>query len=171
MVGWEKSILDIVLRSAVVYVFILAGLRLTGKREVGQMSPFDLVLLLLISNAVQNAMVGPNTSLAGGLISVATLLALNFIVARLAIRGGRLASALRGSPTLLVHDGRLIPENLKRERLTIYDMSQALREHGVGEISEVQSAVLEVDGSISVLRNEEIKEPRRARRVRFLKHR
>ncbi|MBI3698744.1 MAG: DUF421 domain-containing protein [Acidobacteria bacterium] len=166
-----REILDIVFRSAVVYAFVLAGLRLTGKREVGQLTPFDLVLLLLISNAVQNAMVGPSTSLAGGLAAAATLLALNLVVSRLVARGGRLARALRGSPTMLVHDGKLIPEHLRREGLTLDDLTQAFREHGVGEVSDVHLAVLEVDGSISVLRNEDLKEPaHHRRRVRILRH-
>ena len=168
---WKRELLDIVFRSAVVYAFILAGLRLSGKREVGQMSPFDLVLLLLISNAVQNAMVGPNTTLAGGLAAAATLLAINLVLTRLAFRGGRLGSVLRGSPTLLVHDGKLVPEHLRRERLTLDDLNQAFREHGIADISDVQTAVLEVDGSISVLHREDVKAPEHhRRRVRILRH-
>ena len=166
-----REILDIVFRSAVVYAFVLAGLRLTGKREVGQLTPFDLVLLLLISNAVQNAMVGPSTSLAGGLTAAATLLVLNLVVSRLAARGGRLSRVLRGSPSILVHDCKLVPEHLQREGLTLDDLTQAFREHGVGEISDVHLAVLEVDGSISVLRDEDLKEPaHHRRRVRILRH-
>ena len=166
-----KELADIVLRSAVIYAFVLAGLRLTGKREAGQLTPFDLVLLLLISNAVQNAMVGPSTSLAGGLTAAATLLAMNLVVVRLVLRGGRLAGVLRGSPTMLVHEGRLIPEHLKREGLALEDINQALREHGVGEIADVHLAVLEVDGSISVLRKEDLKESgQHRRRVRILRH-
>jgi uncharacterized membrane protein YcaP (DUF421 family) len=166
-----REISDVVFRSAVVYAFVLAALRLTGKREAGQLTPFDLVLLLLISNAVQNAMVGPSTSLAGGLAAAATLLAMNLIVVRLVFRGGRLAMALRGSPTMLVHDGKVIPEHLKREGLTLEDLNQALREHSAAEIADVHLAVLEVDGSISVLRNEDLKEPQHhRRRIRILRH-
>ena len=166
-----KELADIVFRSAVIYAFVLAGLRLTGKREAGQLTPFDLVLLLLISNAVQNAMVGPSTSLAGGLVAAATLLVMNLIVARLVLRGGKVATALHGSPTMLILDGRLIPEHLKREGLTPEDVNQALREHGVGEVSDVHMAVLEVDGSISVLRNEDVKvSGQHRRRVRILRH-
>ncbi len=166
-----REILDIVFRSSVIYAFVLAGLRLTGKREVGQLTPFDLVLLLLISNAVQNAMVGPSTSLIGGLTAAATLLLLNLGVSRLSARGGRLSRALRGSPTILVNDGQLVAEHLQREGLTLDDLNQAFREHGVGEISDVHLAVLEVDGSISVVRNEDLKHPaQRRRRVRILRH-
>ena len=121
--GW-RELLDVVSYSTVAYGFVLAALPLTGKREVGQLTPFDLVLLLLISNTVQNAMVGPSTSRVGGLVAAATLVMLNFLV-------GRLAKALRGTPTMLVHDGRLIPEHLKQEGLTAEDIDQALREHGV----------------------------------------
>ena len=167
----NREILEVIGRSSVVYVAILAGLRLAGKREVGQMSPFDLVLLLLISNAVQNAMVGPSTSLSGGLAAAATLLLLNRIVAMLAFRGGRLGHTLRGSPTLLVHDGRLVPDHLRHEELTPADIDQALREHGVGELQDVAQAILEIDGSISVLRREDIHEhAHHRRRVRILKH-
>lgn len=166
-----RELLHVVVRSAVVYGFILGAVRLTGKREAGQLSPYDLVLLLLLSNAVQNAMVGPSTSLEGGIAAAATLLVLNLAVARLVLRGGRLAAALRGSPTLLVHDGRLIPEHLRQEGLTLDDLDQALREHGVEGVAGVHLAVLEVDGTISVLRNEDVPEQgRHRRRVRILKH-
>ena len=171
MASWYHELPDVVVRTAVIYAFVLGGLRLSGKREVGQLTPFDLVLLLLISNAVQNAMVGPSTSLAGGLAAAATLLLMNVTVARLVVRGGRVAAALRGSPTMLIHDGKLIPEHLKREALTKDDVSQALREHGINDASDVHLAVLEVDGSISVIRRDEIKDTARHRkRVRILRH-
>ena len=169
--GASREILDVVVRSAVVYGFILAAVRLMGKREAGQLSPYDLVLLLLLSNAVQNAMVGPSTSLGAGLAAATTLLVMNLAVVRLVLRGGRLATALRGSPTMLVHDGRLVAEHLKREGLTLDDLNQALREHGVAAICDVHLAVLEVDGTISVLRNEDVKDTsHHRRRVRILKH-
>jgi uncharacterized membrane protein YcaP (DUF421 family) len=169
--GHYTPLLGIVLRAAVVYVFVLAGLRLTGKREVGQLTPFDLVLLLLISNAVQNAMVGPDNSLVGGLTAAATLLLMNMLASRIVFRGGRLASALRGSPTILVHEGQVIPEHLKKEGLTLEDLEQAFREHGVGRLADVHGAVLEIDGSISVVRNDDLRDDRQHhRRVRILKH-
>ena len=169
--GASREILEVVARSAVVYAFILAAVRLLGKREAGQLSPYDLVLLLLLSNAVQNAMVGPSTSLGAGLAAAATLLVMNLAVARLVLRGGRFASTLRGSPTMLVHDGHLVPEHLRHEGLTLEDLNQALREHGVPEISDVHLAVLEVDGTISVLRREDVKETgHHRRRVRILRH-
>jgi uncharacterized membrane protein YcaP (DUF421 family) len=142
---------EIVLRAAVVYAAILVGLRLAGKREIGQMTIFDLVVLLLLANAVQNAMVGADTSLAGGLLAGAVLLALNAIVARLRLRWPRLRRIVEGSPTLLVVHGQVIADHLRREGLDQETLEAALREHGVADLSQVESAVLEIDGSISVV--------------------
>lgn len=160
---------NIILRTAAVYFIILLGLRLTGKREIGQMTVFDLVLLLLIANAVQNAMVGPDTSLFGGLIAAAVLLVLNVAVARLRLRSARLRRLIEGSPTLLILHGEVIESHLRREGLDEETLEAALREHGVAELSEVEMAVLEIDGSISVVPNGEhtkrIKHP-----TKFLRH-
>jgi uncharacterized membrane protein YcaP (DUF421 family) len=142
---------NIVLRTAVVYLLILLGLRLSGKREIGQMTVFDLVVLLLLANAVQNAMVGPDTSLTGGVLAAAVLLALNTGVARLRLRWTRLRRIIEGSPTLLVLHGELIPEHLRREGLDQETLEAALREHGVADLGDVEMAVLEIDGSISVV--------------------
>ncbi len=142
---------DIVLRTAGVYVVILFGLRLAGKREIGQMTVFDLVVLLLLANAVQNAMVGPDTSLAGGLLAAIVLLVLNAVVARLRLRWPVLRRVVEGSPTLLVLHGEVLTDHLKRERLDEETLEAALREHGVGDLSDVEMAVLEIDGSISVV--------------------
>jgi uncharacterized membrane protein YcaP (DUF421 family) len=141
----------VVLRTGVVYLFLLAALRLAGKREIGQMTLFDLVVLLVISNAVQNAMVGPDTSLTAGLVAAATLLALNRLVGTLGLRLPWFQRQVVGSPTLLVYDGALIPGQLAHEGVTEGELRQALREHGVGDLKEVKSAVLEVDGTISVV--------------------
>ena len=141
----------VLVRTAVVYVVLWLLLRLAGKRELGQMSLFDLVVLLVISNAVQNAMVGPDTSLTAGLLAAATLLAMNWLVDRSALRSPWLRQRLVGSPTLLIHDGVLLPDHLRREGLTPDEVMQALREHGVGGVEEVRDAVLEVDGTISVV--------------------
>jgi uncharacterized membrane protein YcaP (DUF421 family) len=142
---------DIVLRTAGVYVVILVGLRLAGKREIGQMTVFDLVVLLLLANAVQNAMVGPDTSLTGGLLAAVVLLSLNALVARLRLRWPALRRIVEGSPTLLVLHGEVIADHLRRERLDEETLEAALREHGVVKISDVEMAVLEIDGSISVV--------------------
>jgi len=141
----------ILLRTAVVYLVILIGLRLAGKREIGQMTVFDLVVVLLISNAVQNAMVGPDTSLVGGILAAVVLLVINAAVARLRLKSPRLRHLLEGSPTLLVNHGKVVPGNLGREGIDEETLLAALREHGVAEISSVEMAVLETDGSISVV--------------------
>jgi uncharacterized membrane protein YcaP (DUF421 family) len=142
---------NIVLRTAVVYLVVLIGLRMAGKREIGQITVFDLVVLLLIANAVQNAMVGPDTSLAGGMLAAVVLLVMNAVVARLRLRWPRLRRMLEGSPTLLVLRGEMIPEHLRREGLDQETLKAAMREHGIAKLSEVEMAVLETDGSISVV--------------------
>lgn len=142
---------NIVLRTAVIYLVILVGLRLAGKREVGQMTVFDLVVLLLLANAVQNAMVGPDTSLTGGVLAAMVLLILNAVVARLRIRWPRLRRIIEGSPTLLVFRGEVIAEHMQREGLDQDILEAALREHGITDLSDVEMAVLEIDGSISVV--------------------
>jgi uncharacterized membrane protein YcaP (DUF421 family) len=141
----------IVLRTAVVYLVILAGLRLAGKREIGQLTVLDLVVLLLISNAVQNAMLGPDTSLTGGVIAVAVLLLMSVLLSQLRLRSTRLRHLLQGSPTLLVLHGKTVPEHMRREGLDDDTLEAALREHGVQNVSDVEMAVLEIDGSISVV--------------------
>jgi len=154
---WNLSaqLLEIALRVAIIYAVVLIGIRLTGKREVGQMTPFDLVLLLLISNAVQNAMTGPDTSITGGLVAALTLLILNAAVSRLGWKHKALRRIIEGNPTLLVYNGGVIKENLDREHITSGELHQALREHGVSSISDVYMATLEIDGAISVLKNDE----------------
>ena len=141
----------ILLRTAVIYLVILIGLRLSGKREIGQMNVFDLVVLLLISNAVQNAMVGPDTSLTGGILAAVVLLILNFLVARLSLNSPLLRRWVEGTPTLLVLHGQTIPAHMRKEGVDEESLLAALREHGIAQISEVDMAVLEIDGSISVV--------------------
>lgn len=167
---FDRALLEIAMRAAIIYVFVLIGIRLSGKREVGQMTIFDLVLLLLIANAVQNAMTGPDTSVTGGMVAAAALLAANALVTRLVWRYRRFRRFVEGTPTLLIHDGRVLTANLARERVTSDELHQALREHGIVGAAEVQLAVLELDGAISVLRRDEM--PREARphhRIRFLR--
>jgi len=142
---------DIVLRTAVIYVVILIVLRLAGKREIGQMTVFDLVVLLLIANAVQNAMVGPDTSLPGGILAAAVLVILDVVLARLRLRWPRLRRMIEGSPTLLVLHGEVLTDHLRREGLDQETLEAALREHGVADVTGVKMAVLEMDGSISVV--------------------
>jgi uncharacterized membrane protein YcaP (DUF421 family) len=150
-------LLTIVLRTAVIYIVVLAGVRLSGKREVGQMTPFDLTLLLLISNAVQNAMTGPDTSLLGGVVAAATLLILNYLVAELSGGNRRFRKFVQGQPSLLVHDGQVISSHMAKEHVSMDELERAMREHGIASTHDLALAVLEVDGSISCLKYDEIK--------------
>ncbi len=150
-------LLQIVLRTGIIYLLVLIGVRLSGKREVGQMTPFDLTLLLLLSNSVQNAMTGPDTSLAGGAVAACTLLVLNYGVAAVSGSNRRLRRLIQGEPSLLVHDGKVIESHMARERVSLDELHRALREHGINSCDQVALAVLEVDGSISCLKYDEIK--------------
>ncbi|MBZ5598126.1 MAG: DUF421 domain-containing protein [Acidobacteriia bacterium] len=149
-------LIEIVLRTAVIYAVVLIGVRLSGKREVGQMTPFDLTLLLLISNAVQNAMVGPDSSLLGGVIAAGTLLVLNYAIAEVSGVNRRFRKLVQGQPSLLVHDGKIIESHMAKEHVSMDELQRALREHGIASYHDVALAVLEVDGSISCLKYDEI---------------
>jgi len=148
---------EILLRTAAIYLLVLIGVRLSGKREVGQMTPFDLTLLLLLSNSVQNAMTGPDTSLAGGAVAACTLLSLNYIIARVSGKNRRLRKMIEGEPSLLIHDGQIIQSHMDRESVSMDELHRALREHGISNVDQVALSVLEVDGSISCLKYDEIK--------------
>jgi uncharacterized membrane protein YcaP (DUF421 family) len=148
---------EILLRTAVIYLLVLIGVRISGKREVGQMTPFDLTLLLLLSNSVQNAMTGPDTSLAGGVVAASTLLILNYLIAEASGTNRRFRRFVQGQPSLLVHDGKVIDSHMAREHVSLDELHRALREHGISCIEQTALAVLEVDGSISCLKYDEIK--------------
>jgi uncharacterized membrane protein YcaP (DUF421 family) len=154
MWNFSETMLEIVLRTTIVYAVILIGIRLAGKREVGQMTPFDLALLLLISNAVQNAMTGPDTSVSEGIVAAVTLLLINAAVTQLVWKNQKARSVIEGSPTILIRHGKMLEANLKKEKVTADSLTQALREHGIASISDVSIAVLEIDGSISCLKND-----------------
>jgi uncharacterized membrane protein YcaP (DUF421 family) len=149
-------LLEIALRTAVIYIVVLLGIRLSGKREVGQMTPFDLALLLLISNSVQNAMTGSDTSLLGGVVAAATLLILNYFIAEVSGGNRRFRKMIQGQPSLLVHDGQVIMPHMTKEHVSMDELERALREHGIASYHDVALAVLEVDGSISCLKYDEI---------------
>jgi len=139
--------------SAAVYAFILLALRLFGKKEIAQLSVVDLVFVLLISNAVQNAMVGPDTSLLGGLCAAGTLFAFNGIFKLVTYKFPKLSHLMQGQAVMLVYQGRVIKENLRKTKISMEELEEALREHGVRSAGEVDLAVLEQDGQISVLSN------------------
>src|SRR3954463_13388811 len=143
---WECCV-----RAACIYTFLLIVLRITGKRQVGQLAPFDLILLLVLSNAVQNAMIGNDTSIPGGCITAATLIALNYGVGFLTYRSKFLEGLIEGRPLRLVHDGHIDERNLHRVRMTIHELNAALRAEGIGCVDDVQVAILENTGKISVI--------------------
>jgi uncharacterized membrane protein YcaP (DUF421 family) len=159
-------LLQIVLRTGVIYLLVLIGVRLSGKREVGQMTPFDLTLLLLLSNSVQNAMTGPDTSLMGGGVAAGTLLILNYLIAEVSGTNRRFRRFIQGQPTLLIHDGKTIESHMAREHVSVDELNRALREHGISCIDQTALAVLEVDGSISCLKYDEIKQDANTHLVR-----
>jgi uncharacterized membrane protein YcaP (DUF421 family) len=146
-----SGLVDVALRTAIVYLFLVVAIRLSGKREVGQMSVLELIVVLIISDAVQNSMVGENTSIWGGIVAVVTLLALDFALKSIAGRSKRLRSAIEGEPRLLVRDGRLLARALSDEGIEDDDVRAAVRAHGLARVEDVRIAVLEVDGSISVI--------------------
>ncbi len=142
---------EIVLRTAVVYIAVLGLLRIGGKRELGQMSPADFVVILIIANAVQNAMNGGDVSLVSGIVSAATLVAMNYGLGTLGRRVPFLGHLFLQEPRLLLQDGKIIPEALDREHVEVVELEMAAREHGVADLIDVAAAILEIDGSISII--------------------
>ncbi len=151
MIQLGSDILDVVLRTATVYLVIVFGLLLLGKKELSQISVTDLVFILLISNAVQNAMVGDNTTLSGGLVAAGVLFLLNFTFRRLNYKSKSIRKVIEGEPVLLIYEGKLQSRNLEKESITEEELMAALREHGVDRVEEVKLAMLEIDGNISVV--------------------
>ena len=147
------SYIEIVFRTISVYLFIILAIHLFGKTELAQLSVTDLVFILLISNSVQNAMVGADSTLLGGLIAAASLFALNFIIKRITYNNKSISKFLQGEPILLVHGGVILKKHLEKVRLTEDELLAAMREHGVDSIHKVDLAVLEADGNISILSN------------------
>lgn len=141
-------------KTTIIYMFLILGLRLLGKRELGQMTIYDLVLIIILANAVQNAMVGSDNSLVGGLIAATTLLVFNKLFTLALARSRPLARRMIGDPLLIVNNGHLFRDRMDREGITRDQVMAALREHGLTKIEDVRMAVLEVDGSISVVPND-----------------
>jgi uncharacterized membrane protein YcaP (DUF421 family) len=142
---------ELIVRGIVVYGFLLVLLRLTGKRQIGQLAPFDLVLLLVLSNAVQNSMNAGDNSLVGGLISATTLVVLNYVVGLATFRSRRLEAIVEGRPQVLIHNGKLFEDVMAAAMLTRHELQAALRQAGCTCVEEVRSAILENNGSISVV--------------------
>ncbi len=150
----EAPLLALIVRAAVVYAFLLVALRVAGRRELAQMTSFDLVLLLVISNAVQNAINAGDNSLVGGLVSAVTLLALNWLVGYATFRWRRVERLVQGKPLRIVTDGRIHLGALRRELLTLSELRSALRKQGINRISECGAVTLEPDGTLTAVRRD-----------------
>ena len=171
MIAPWHILLDVALRTTIVYLALVIGIRLTGQRQLGQMSTFDLVLLLIIANAVQNAMVGPDTSVAGGLVAAGVLIFWHQVINRLRRSSPRFAKLIAGEGVMLIKDGQILQEHVRHAGVTPQDLLQSLREHGVGTVAEVRLAVLEPDGSVSVIRYDDLKPGTRPHhRIKMMRH-
>ncbi|MFA6180389.1 MAG: YetF domain-containing protein [Candidatus Methylopumilus sp.] len=141
---------ELVARALVVYMFLILLLRITGKRQIGQLSPFDLVLLLILSNAVQNSMNAGDNSLVGGLISAVTLVTVNYLVGLVTFKSKKLEEVIEGRPQLLIHEGKLLEEVMTDAKLTRHELDSTLRQSGYFAIKDVKLAILEPNGTVSV---------------------
>ena len=146
--------LDIVIRSAAVYLFMVIALRIFGKKELSQLNTADVILILLISNSVQNAMVGNDTTLWGGLAAATILFGINFILKKLIFRYKKFSDLMLEKPEILIHNGTLDFKNLSKLDITSDELKEAMREHGVEYFKEVKLAMLEIDGNISIISGE-----------------
>lgn len=144
-------IFSVIIRTVIIYLFIIFAIRLFGKKELAQLSVVDLVFILLISNAVQNAMVGDNTTLIGGLTAAASLFLINSLLKLGLYRSRRFSQIIQGNPLMLIYKGHVIKKHLEEAQVTMEELEAAVREHGTEHIGDVDLAVLEVDGNISVL--------------------
>ena len=149
-----EGIYSIVIRSIVVYLFIIVAIRIFGKRELSQISVIDLVFILLLSNSVQNAMVGPDSSLLGGIVAAASLFLVNMLLKLFTFKSRKVSLLINDEPVLLVHDGKIIKRNLDREKITTDELESAIREHSIESVSVVKLAMLEPDGNISIISND-----------------
>lgn len=146
----EISILEKLIRTILVYAFLIIGLRLAGKRELGQLNTFDLVVLLLLSNTVQNAIIGPDNSAIGGIIGGAMLLAVNWFTVRFLYHHDRLDRVIEGTSVILIDKGQIIRRNLDRNAITEDELVAACRRQGIENLADVQTAILETSGAISI---------------------
>lgn len=156
----------IVISCMVIYLFIIVFLRIFGKKELAQLSIVDLVFILLLANAVQNAMVGPDSSLVGGLVAATTLFVANYIIKYILYKFPQLGGLIQGHPVMLIYKGEMILKNMARVEITIREMEEAVREHGVAKIADVDLAILEVDGNISILSHEFARKTQKKRKGR-----
>ena len=143
--------LDIILRSTAVYFFMVIALRLFGKKELSQLNTADVILILLISNSVQNAMVGNNTSLYGGIAAATVLFTINFILKKLMYKYKKFGDFMQEKPEILIHNGNLDFKALSKLNISSDELKEAMREHGIEHFKDVKLAMLEIDGNISII--------------------
>jgi uncharacterized membrane protein YcaP (DUF421 family) len=160
----NNNYIHIIVCTVAVYFFLILAIRLFGKKELAQLSVFDLVFILLISNVVQNAMTGPDTSLSGGIVGAASLFVVNYLLKFLEFRYPIFGKAIQGDALILIFKGKINNDNLRKAKISMDEMMETVREHGVTTIEEVDLAVLEVDGNISVLSNQYNRKTSRRRR-------
>jgi len=159
------GLLIIIGKSSLIYIFIVAAIRFFGKKELAQLSVIDLVFILLISNAVQNAMVGNDNTVQGGIAAALGLFMINYLLKFLSFRSEKFSRVLQGEALMLVYNGNMIEENLKKAMITKEEVEAAVREHGVDNCSHVNLAIMEVDGNISVISGDYTKRSSRKRRA------
>jgi len=162
---FSNNYLQIIFSTLVIYLFIVTAIRLFGKKELAQLSVVDMVFILLISNAVQNAMVGPDSTLSGGLVAASTLFVMNYILKYLQYKFPGFGKVVEGDAIMLIYKGKVIDEHLRKAQMTVDELLEAVREHGVPTVKQVDLAILEVDGNISVLSNEYQKKTSKRRRA------
>lgn len=143
-------LLDKIVRAAVGYAFLLVAFRVLGRRQLGQLTNFDLVVVLVVANTLQNAMIGPDTSLTGGLVGAASVLVLNALLAAGVFVSRRFERVVDGEPLVIARDGQLLRGPLRRELITEADVTAAVRHAGIAELADVGLAILEPNGTISV---------------------
>lgn len=160
----DLSLAEKIIRPALVYMFLVVAVRAAGRRELAQLNSFDLVVLMMLANTVQNATIGNDNSMAGGLIGVSALLAVNWVVVRVLYRYPIVDRLLEGGPVELIRDGRVLRRQLEREVITEEELMEAVRKQGLRDAADVDRAVLETGGTISVV-------PRRPTRVEERVHR
>ena len=158
--------LDIILRSVSVYIFMIFAIRLFGKKELSQLNTADIILILLLSNSVQNAMVGSNSSLLGGITAAVALFIINFIFKKIMLNSKFIKSLVQDKPEILIHEGKIDFKTLSKLDITDDELKEAMREHGVEFYKDVKLAMFEIDGNISIISgNKNLKQTHHKRKI------
>lgn len=162
----ENPYLDVMLRSVAVYFFMIIALRIFGKKELSQLNTADIILILLISNSVQNAMVGSNTTLTSGIIAASALFVINMVFKRIMLKSNFIKNLIQDKPEILIHNGIIDFKTLARLGISSEELEEAIREHGIDHYRDVRLAMFEIDGNISVISgNENLKQTRHKRKI------